>query len=258
MTSFRNLFLSKVWFGFLLVFAGFAWAEAQPLRVAVAANAQFVMEPLRAAFERETGIAIEPVVSSSGKLTAQIQQGAPFDVFLSADMQFPDALYKANLTLGEPMVYAYGTLVLWTGPSHAKAIQLFGLPSNTVQRIAIANATTAPYGEAALAALRYFRLYDKVQTKLVFAESIGQVNQYVMTGATEVGFTAKSVVMSPENVGKGFWLELPAKSHPPIVQGAVVLARTSRATEARQFLTFLKTSTARRILLRYGYRLPRQ
>ncbi len=243
---------------FLLFALSLFPALAQPLRVAVAANAQFVMEPLRAAFEQETGIAIEPIVNSSGKLTAQIQQGAPFDVFLSADMQFPDALYKANLTLGAPILYGYGTLVLWTGPSRSKPIQLFDLPGKSVQHIAIANATTAPYGEAALAALRYFKLYEKVQAKLIFGESVGQVNQYVLTGAADAGFTAKSVVMSPANVGKGFWLELPARSHQPIAQGAVVLARTSRPAESRQFLTFLNTPTARRILVRYGYRLPKK
>jgi molybdate transport system substrate-binding protein len=229
---------------------------AQSLRVAVAANAQFVMEPLRTAFEQQTGVVVEPIVGSSGKLTAQIQQGAPFDVFLSADVQYPDALAGAGLTLDRPVLYAYGALVLWTGPFRQKPIQLFGLRAASVRRIALANATTAPYGEAALAALRYFKLYDKVQAKLVFAESVGQVNQYVLTGAADVGFTAKSVVMSPENVTKGHWLELPAVSHAPIAQAAVVLARTRHPAEARQFLTFLQSPAARRILLRYGYRLP--
>jgi molybdate transport system substrate-binding protein len=240
----------------LLLIHSFALCQTQPLRVAVAANAQFVMEPLRAAFQQQTGIGIEPITGSSGKLTAQIQQGAPFDLFLSADMEFPVALYQNNLTLGAPVLYAYGTLVLWTGPFRGRPIQLAELPDKSVRRIAIANAATAPYGEAALAVLHHYKLYEKVQAKLIFAESIGQVNQYIQTGAADVGFTAKSVVLAPGNRHRGYWRQMPTESHQPIAQGAVVLARTSRPAEARRFLLFLKTPTARLILLRYGYRLP--
>ncbi|MBC8152215.1 MAG: molybdate ABC transporter substrate-binding protein [Bacteroidetes bacterium] len=241
-------------FAFLLVYSPL---RGQPLRVAVAANAQFVMEQLRVAFQKKTGIAIETSVSSSGKLTTQIQQGAPYDVFLSADTTYPQTLHKQSLTLAAPIVYAYGSLVLWTLTDLPLSPDLKVLQNPAVRHVAIANPGTAPYGEAALLVLKNSRLPDGIKSKIVYGESIAQVNQYVLTGNAEVGFTAKSVVLDPSLKGRGHWIDLPTTlGYSPIAQGVVILKRTQRVEAARQFLAFLRTPDARRILRQFGYRPP--
>lgn len=233
-----------------------ASAMAQPLRVAVAANAQFVMESLSTAFQKQTGIRVEAIVSSSGKLTAQIQQGAPFDVFLSADLDYPRTLYQQQLTTAAPVVYAYGSLVLWTLGTLPLSADLAVLKNPAVRHIAIANPETAPYGEAAISLLKFRQLFDPVQARIVYGESISQVNQYVLSGAAEMGITAKSVVLDPGLKQRGHWVDLPPPGYAPIAQGVVVLKRTGQPNEAARFVHFLQTAPARRILQRFGYRLP--
>lgn len=237
-----------------LLFTGKAYT--QPLRVAVAANAQFVMESLSKAFQTQTGVKIDAIVSSSGKLTTQIQQGAPFDVFLSADMDYPAALHQQNLTTAAPVIYAYGSLVLWTMRDLNLSADLKVLQSPAIRHIAMANPATAPYGEAAISLLKYRKLLDSVQPRLVYGESISQVNQYILSGAVEVGITAKSVVLGPEMKGKGRWVDLPPPGYTPIAQGVVVLKRTAQVKTAEQFVQFLQSPAARRILQQYGYRTP--
>ncbi|OIN61061.1 molybdate ABC transporter substrate-binding protein [Arsenicibacter rosenii] len=225
--------------------------SAQELRIAVAANAQFVMETLRDAFQKQTGISVTPIVSSSGKLTTQIQQGAPYDLFLSADTDYPETLFKAGLTTGTPFIYAYGSLVLWA-PDKPQLKRLHQLTARSVRHIAIANPATAPYGQAAVSLLKYHKLWDALQPKMVYGESIAQVNQYITSGAAEAGFTAKSVVMAPN--AKGYWMDVPPPGYAPIAQGVVILKRTQSLKAARQFIQFLRSSTGRRILQQYGYR----
>ena len=228
---------------------------AQSLRVAVAANAQFVMEQLKTAFQKQTGVEVESIVNSSGKLTTQIQQGAPYDVFLSADMEYPQTLHKAGLTLAAPVVYAYGSLVLWTAGDLAVGADLKVLSDPNVRHIAIANPATAPYGEAAISFLKSRKLLDQVQSKIVYGESIAQVNQYILSGSAEVGFTAKSVVLDPSLTKRGHWVDLPTTGYSPIAQGVVVLKRTEQTKAAQQFLAFLGSPTARRILQQFGYQV---
>ena len=227
---------------------------AQPLRVAVAANAQFVMEQLKTEFQKKTGVAVESIVNSSGKLTTQIQQGAPYDVFLSADMDYPQTLYKAGLTTAAPVVYAYGSLVLWTTGDMPLSADLKALTDPSVRHIAIANPATAPYGEAAVSVLTQRKLLETVKPKLVYGESVAQVNQYILSGAAEVGFTAKSVVLDPTLTKRGRWIDLPTSGYAPIAQGVVILKRTDQVKAAQQFLAFLRSPTAQRILQQFGYR----
>lgn len=243
-----------------LFFLLLAWSSsslAQTLRVAVAANAQFVMEPLREAFQKQSGVQIESIVSSSGKLTTQIQQGAPFDVFLSADMEYPNALHHQGLTKSQPLVYAYGSLVLWTRSELPLSADLRVLQNPLVRHIALANPETAPYGAAAVSLLKYRKMLASIQSRLVYGESIAQVNQYVLSGAAEVGITAKSVVLDPALKEQGHWIDLPPPGYSPIAQGVVVLKRTDQPKAAQQFIQFLRTSVARRLLQQYGYRTPR-
>ena len=241
----------------LLVLLLPAMLRAQaPLRVAVAANAQFVTEKLRDAFQKKTGVRVETIVSSSGKLTTQIQQGAPFDVFLSADTTYPNTLHRQGLTTAAPVIYAYGSLVLWAAGNLSLSADLNALLSPSVRHVAIANPATAPYGAAAVALLKKRRLYDRVRSKIVYGESIAQVNQYVLSGAAEVGFTAKSVVLDPGLRGKGRWIDLPSTDYAPIAQGVVVLKRTTQANAAARFVAFVRSAEGRRTLTQFGYRAP--
>ncbi|MEN3291747.1 MAG: molybdate transport system substrate-binding protein [Burkholderiales bacterium] len=231
---------------------------ADTLTVAVAANVQYAFDDLQAAFSKETGHQIKPVYNSSGKFVAQIMNGAPFDVFLSADMEFPEKLYKEGFAAGAPKVYAYGALVLWT----MKDLDLKNwqrvLAGAAVGKIAVANPKTAPYGRETINALQYFKLHDTIKPKLVFGESIAQTNQYIHSRAADAGFTAKSVVVSPEMQGKGTWIELPKGSYQPIAQGALILkhGQQTKPEPAQQFYDFLYSAKARAIFERYGYLLP--
>lgn len=231
---------------------------ASTLNVAVAANVQYAFDDLARSFTAETGIALKPSYGASGKFAAQITHGAPFHVFLSADMKYPQALVQDGLALGPVMPYAYGSLVLWT----LQPLNLTDWPallgSAAVRKIALPHPDTAPYGRAALEAMTTAGVPAAARAKLVYGESVAQANQFIRTGAAEVGFTAKSVVLAPEQHGRGRWLELPANSYAPIAQGAVVLkaAQGEEATAARRFLSFLGSAKARAILQAQGYRLP--
>ncbi|HEV2609878.1 MAG TPA: molybdate ABC transporter substrate-binding protein [Noviherbaspirillum sp.] len=232
-------------------------AGAATLTVAVAANVQYAFDDISAAFKKETGHDIRPIYNSSGKFFAQIVNGAPFDVFLSADMEFPERLHSEGHS-DAPKIYAYGALVLWT----MKDIDLTDcqatLRSDAVRKIAVANPKVAPYGRETMKALAGFRLDDALKPKLVFGESISQTNQYIHSGAAYAGFTAKSVVVSPEMRGQGKWIDLPRTSYQPIAQGAVVLAhgRKNNPALSKQFHDFLLGPASRSILERYGYQLP--
>lgn len=245
----RILFLSLPLF--LLVGQVFG----QKLTIAVAANAQYVMEALRDEFTKETNIDLQLIVGSSGKLTAQIQQGAPFDVFMSADMKYPAALYKENLTVEAPKVYALGTLVLWSMQAINLSKGVSVVLQNDVKKIAIANPKLAPYGEAAVAVLKAYQVYAGCEPKLVFGESIAQVNQYILSQAVQAGFTAKSVVMEPAMKGKGKWIELDRTKYTPIEQGVVLLknAKGQNLLAARKFVDFLFSNQAKAIFKQYGY-----
>lgn len=236
----------------VLPFAGIA----QKLRIAVAANAQFVAKVLAEEFKKQSGIEVELIVSSSGKLTAQIEQGAPFDIFLSADMKYPQELDSKHLTTEKPKVYAYGTLVMWA----QKDIKLTGgvkaLTSPAIRKVAIANAALAPYGEAAERAIERSNITREVKSKLVYGESIAQVNQYLLTGTADVAFTAKSVVLDPAQKSNQNWVEVNSKLYQPIAQGVVLLKSSSGASllQAKKFYTFLFSTRAKQIFKAYGYR----
>ncbi len=231
---------------------------AEAITVAVAANVKFAFEDLSVAFTKETGIAVKPIVSSSGKLTAQIKHGAPYDVFLSADMRYPASLHKAGLAVAAPQVYAHGTLVLWTRQNTDLSKGIALVADTSIRKVAIANPKLAPYGKQAMKALDYYQLTTTVLPKLVYGESISQVNQYIDLKAVDIGFTAKSVVLSPKLKGRGTWVEVPNESYQAIAQGLVVLKHGAQhhANAAQLFATFMQTKTAQNILVHYGYQLP--
>jgi len=247
--------MSLLRFKFIILLACLPFiSAAQTLRVAVAANAQFVAEKLAQAFKKQSGIEAQLIISSSGKLTTQIEQGAPFDVFLSADMKYPQELHEKKLTTAAPKVYAYGALVIWSKTNIPFSKNLSGLDNAAIKKIAIANPKLAPYGMAAEEAMQKTNTLNALKPKLVYGESIAQVNQYLLTGAVDAAFTAKSVVLNPAQKGVGRWTEVDSKLYQPIAQGVVVLKASQNLAAANQFYQFLFSVQAKQIFKAYGYR----
>jgi molybdate transport system substrate-binding protein len=248
--------MTKILFAFLLGLQTLSLRAQPKITVAVAANMQYTMQELIAEYNKTDQTKIEVVLGASGKLTQQIQNGAPFDIFISADKEFPQKLADNKLTLEAPKVYAQGLLVLWSvKPNIQPAKDLKLLLGSSIKNIAIANPKTAPYGSAAEAILKKYGLYDKVSSKLVTGESISQTSQFIVTQNADIGFTAKSIVISKEMQGKGKWVELNTQHYPPIEQSAVLLqhAKQSNETVARKFYNFLFSVKAKAIYTKFGY-----
>lgn len=230
------------------------------ITIATAANVQFAMEELIEAFEAQSTVRVEAVMSSSGKLAAQILEGAPYDLFVSADVKYPKYLIKEQAAVGEVKPYAYGTLVVC---SHS-AIDIAKLPEFLLEgataKIAIPNPRNAPYGEQALRYLEYYALLDQLEHKLVYGESIAQTNQYILSKATDIGFTAKSAVLASAMRSVDYWAELPDSTYTPIQQGVVITqyGQSNHAHESLAFYNFLFSESGRTIFKKYGYRLPDQ
>jgi molybdate transport system substrate-binding protein len=235
-------------------------APAQSLTVAAASDLQSALPAIAAQFEKDTGQKVTLTFGSSGNFFAQIQNGAPFDVFLSADGTYPRRLERAGLTeRGSLYEYATGRLVLWTRQDSSIDIRqgVTVLADARVRRIAIANPAHAPYGRAAVAALRHEGLYDQVRGKFVLGENISQAAQFAQSGSADVGLLALSLALSPTLKNSGIYVEVPESLHPPIEQAAVVLASSRLKPLARQFVDYLKTPDSVRILQSYGFAVPR-
>lgn len=234
------------------------------LVIATATNLQFAMTALVGAFKAHTAIACNVIHGSSGKLTAQIKSGAPFDLFVSADLKYPTTLFKDGFATAAPITYAYGKLALWTvNPKLEPSFQDLTQPN--IRHIAIANPKIAPYGAAAIASLKHQGLYPAIQDKLVFGESIAHVNYFITSQAADIGITAESIVRSTTFHNKGRWQTVPPTSYPALAQGVIPLknreglpqeSSTQLRSQAQQFQAFLLSPTGQRILKDFGYGLP--
>lgn len=237
----------------LILLASCESDKKQVLTIAAASNLQFVIEELVEEFSRITGTECQIVMSSSGKLTAQIMEGAPFDLFLSADMKYPTELFKEGFTLSEPYTYAYGNLVLWS-VKNDRVLDLNLLGSEDLEFVALGNPKTAPYGVAAMSVINGLGLKHRLREKLVFGESIGQTNQFIISGAADLGFTSKSVVLSDRMKEVGTWIEIDQSLYDPIAQGMVLLTgRDEFIEDAIKFKDFLLSEEGKVILHKFGY-----
>ncbi|MDB5105038.1 MAG: modA [Fibrobacteres bacterium] len=247
----------RPWFCIALALFTGARVSAQ-ITIAAAANARFAMEALREDFRKRDGADVKAVYGSSGRLAAQIRSGAPFDVFLSADMGFPDSLYRWGLAPDKPAPYAFGTLVLWTRKGLDPGKGLAALTDPGVSTVALAEPKRAPYGRAALQALLRSGLHGTIQPKLVYGDDLSQVGQYLMTGNVDAAFTAKSMVVAQDAAGNGAWREVDTALYDRIAQGAVVCAygNANHPALSARFLAYLHSAPARAILSAYGYALP--
>jgi molybdate transport system substrate-binding protein len=239
-------------------------AAAQELKIAAASDLAGAMQKLAPAFEKQTGIHVSVSLGSSGNFFAQIQNGAPFDVFLSADKSYPEKLLHAGQAEPNSLTpYARGRLVLWTAKStglrlpskDGKALDggLDFLKRPEVRKIAIANPEHAPYGRAALAAMEHFKVYDQVKSKLVLGENISQTAQFAQSGSADVGFIGLSGALSAAMANSGEYVLLPDDSYPPIEQAAVVVAASRNKESAQRFLQFLMSTEGQAILRELGF-----
>lgn len=227
----------------------------QNLKVAVAANLQGVIKALQSDFKSKTGITIEPIVGSSGNLSAQIKNGAPYDVFLSADMTFPDMLFKEGFGTKKPVAYAQGSLIICSSQDIGFENWERVLLTERIKKIAIANPAIAPYGKAANEALKSKGILDDVKNKVVTGESITQINTYITTGVADVGFTTLALVKDPANKSRLFWKIIDPKLYAPIEQGILILKNGAGNQEAEKFYQYVLSTAAKVIFERFGYKV---
>jgi molybdate transport system substrate-binding protein len=244
----------------VLLWLATAVAAAQTLTVAAASDLQASLPAIAGQFERDTGHKVALTFGSSGNFVTQIENGAPFDVFLSADIDYPRRLERAGLTeRGTLYQYATGRIVLWT--RNDSGVDLRGglsvLTNANVRKVAIANPRHAPYGRAAVAALRHEQLYERVRSKFVLGENVSQAAQFVQSGNAQVGVLALSLALAPALKAAGHYVAIPESFYPPIDQAAVVLATSRQKAIARQFMDFLKKPENVSMLEAYGFAPPR-
>jgi molybdate transport system substrate-binding protein len=231
-------------------------AFGQEITVAAAADLQFAIQDIAARFEKETGTTVKVVYGSSGNFFQQIQNGAPFDLFFSANADYAKKLEGAGLIEpGTFYEYATGKIVLWV-PSDSKvdlSHSLRALLDPAVRKVAIANPEHAPYGQAAVAALKNENIYQQVSGKLVMGENISQAASFVLAGSADAGMIALSLALSPNMKAKGRYVEIPAADYPPIRQACVLLKSSQKKDAARAFLEYVKTPAISAVLRQYGF-----
>jgi molybdate transport system substrate-binding protein len=234
---------------------------AGQVTITAASDLQYAMKDIIAAFEmKNPGDNISAVYGSSGKAVSQIENGAPYDMFFSADISYPEKLRKSGMAISEPKPYAIGRITLWvtkqSGLDVRKGIKLLSDPK--VKTIAIANPEHAPYGRIAKEVLEKYKVYDNLKNKLVLGENIQQTAQFVMAGAADAGMIAYSLVLAPALAKEGNYYLIPTTAHQPIVQGYVLLKLATGNTAAAKFEQFIASPAARAIFKTYGLVLPNE
>ena len=256
--SMRLLVLVLVAFSTAITPVGVS-AEQKKLSIAAAADLKSVMDDLAKQFERQTESKLDVTYGSSGNFVSQILNGAPFDLFFSADLEYPRKLDAAGLAEpGTLYKYAIGRIVLWATADAELDLakqQWRALLDSTVKKIAIANPQHAPYGRAAISALQKAGVYDEIRNKLVYGENISQAAQFVQSGNAQVGIIAKSLAVSAAMSTGKYW-DIPADAFPPIEQAAVILKNSQNKQTARAFLDFVRSRPGQALLAKYGFALP--
>ncbi|WP_157998136.1 molybdate ABC transporter substrate-binding protein [Aquimarina agarivorans] len=231
--------------------------KKEPLLIAAASNMSHVLTELNDEFEQQTGIAISLITASSGKLTAQLMAGAPYDVFISASAKYPKHLISANKKYEQPITVATGKLIMISNKKIESSVQHF-ITSTAVKKIAIPNPKIAPYGLASEELLHNWGVYQHVAYKLVFGESVGQTNQFILSGAADVGFTSKSLLFVNNNTfNKQHYREIDKRFYKPLEHQLVITSNNETTkTKAGKYANFMRTEKAKTILKKYGYDVP--
>ncbi|MFC3114729.1 molybdate ABC transporter substrate-binding protein [Cellvibrio fontiphilus] len=249
------MFQMRLLLALLLIWAPLV--QAEKITIAAAADLKFAMDELVATFKQQHATdEVEVIYGSSGKFYTQIQQGAPFDLYFSADIDYPRQLANLGLAGSAVTPHALGRLVLWSATRDASQMTLADLTDPAIKRIAIANPRVAPYGKRAVEALKQSGLWDKLEPKLVYGENIAQTAQFVQTGNAQIGIIALALAISPELASKGgYWL-VPAELHAPLEQGFIITKRAENNGLASKFATYIESKAARAVMTRYGFALP--
>ena len=232
-------------------------AQAEKITVAAAADLKFAMDEIVTTFKKaNAGDEIDVIYGSSGKFHTQIQQGAPYDLYFSADIGFPRELAKNGFAASEVKPYAFGRIVLWSASQDATQMTLASLTDPNITRIAIANPKHAPYGKRAEEALRASGMWDKVEPKLVYGENISHTAQFVQTKNAQVGIIALALAINPELASKGgYWL-IPDNLHEPLEQGFIITKEGANNALAKRFADYMGGKPARAVMTKYGFVLP--
>lgn len=247
----------------LALFLGFSGrlCAAQEITVAAAADLQFAMQEAAIRFQQETGKNLKLIYGSSGNFAQQLQNGAPFDMFFSANLDYATQLEASGLAEpGTFYQYATGKIVIWV-PNDSKLDLSAGLKvllDPSIKKIAIANPEHAPYGKAAVAAMQKESIYDQVKNRLVLGENISQAASFAATGSADVGIVALSLALSPNMKDKGRYVEVPASDYPAIQQACVILRSSKNKDVARQFLKFIQSPPMKALFEKYGFAVPNE
>lgn len=244
----------------LFILCAVSPVNAEEIAVAAASDLNFAIKEVIGVFEQQTGHRVKLSLGSSGNFYAQLQQGAPFDLYFSADIGYPKKLEEAGLTVpGSLYRYAVGRVVLWAPKSSPVDVSqgLTVLKEARVKKIAIANPKHAPYGRVAVAAMEHAQVYAEVKDRLVLGENISQAAQFIESGACDVGIIALSLALAPAMRSAGSYWEIPAEAHPPLEQGAAILKQSKHQELATSFLAFLQGPQGQEIMIRYGFTLPK-
>jgi molybdate transport system substrate-binding protein len=246
---------------FVIICAGpvHVLAAAEDLSIAAASDLNFAFKELVALYEEKTGTHIKLSFGSSGNFYSQIVNGAPFDLYFSADIRYPRKLIDEGYAVpGTLYRYAVGRIVLWAPKESTirldKGLEALNDPS--ISKIAIANPKHAPYGRAAVAALEHYKLYQQLEDRLVLGENISQAAQFVESGACQAGVIALSLALAPTMKRAGKYWEIPIQAHPSIEQGVVMLKGSKNEKKAQDFLDFVKSTEGQDVLKRYGFTIP--
>lgn len=241
----------------LCLWLGPTTTSAGELTLAAAADLSPVLQPIASNFQRETGNTLRLSFGSSGDFFNQIQNGAPYDVFLSADRGYPEKLVKLKLADSDSLrTYAVGRLALWVPHNSHLELDHQGMQALldiSVRKIAIANPQHAPYGRAAVAAIRYYKLYDKIAGRLVLGENVGQAAQFAESGNAQVGIIALAHALAPSVRPLGRYWIVPADSYPALEQGAVIVSKSKNKALAAQFLKYLAGAESQAIFRQFGF-----
>lgn len=243
----------------LLVFGADGTALAEDLVVAAAADLNYAFKELTAEYEKQTGQHVKLSLGSSGNFYSQISNGAPFDLYFSADIGYPKKLITAGLAVpGSLYQYATGRIVLWVPKGSPLDLSkgMAVLLDPAIKRIAIANPKHAPYGRAAVSAMEHFKVYDRVKDKLALGENVSQAAQFAQSGAADIGIIALSLALAPPVQAVGSYWLIPQEAHPRIDQGAAIVKSSKNQDGGKKFLEFLQTPDARAVMKRYGFLLP--
>lgn len=245
----RQLLFLIIFFASLTIFG------QQKATVVVAANLKTAMDSIQKVYKiKYPKDEIQVTYGASGKFYEQISNGAPFDLFFSADMNYPNLLKKNKFAVSPIKMYAVGRLAIWSKKFDPNVAKIKSLLDPKVKKIAIGNPKTAPYGAKAVESLKFYKLYDSVKTNLVFGENIAQAAQFAAFGAADIGIIALSDAKSPTMVKEnGNYYIIPQKSHSPLNQGCVILKHGKQNTAAKQFYDYISSKTAVEILTYYGY-----